>query len=49
MFGDQIEGVVKWARPADRPDPEPLSRLAGKAVRLRIVMKDADLYAIRFR
>jgi len=25
-----------------------LSKLAGKVVRLRIVMKDADLYALRF-
>ncbi len=28
---------------------EPLSRVAGKAVRLRFVMKDADLYSLRFQ
>ena len=43
MFGDEIEGVVLWKDGSD------VSALAGKPVRLRFVMKDADLYAIRFR
>ena len=28
---------------------ELLARIAGKPVRLRFVMKDADLYSLRFR
>ena len=41
--GDAIEQVVRWKSGTD------LSRLAGKPVRLRWVMHDADLYAFRFR
>ena len=43
IYGDQIERVVKWKGGSD------LSSLAGKPVRLRVNMKDADLYSIRFR
>lgn len=43
IIGDQIDRIVTWKAGAD------LSALAGKAVRLRLWMKDADLYAIRFR
>ena len=43
IFGDEIEGVVEWRSGGD------VSALAGKPVRLRFVMKDADLYAFRFR
>jgi len=42
-FGDEIEGVFGWNNGGD------LGRLAGAAVRLRFVLKDADLYAFRFR
>jgi hypothetical protein len=49
LFGDQIEGLVKWPRAEGSSNVKPLSRLAGKVVRLRIVMRDADLYALRFR
>ena len=42
-IGNEIERVVSWKSGDD------VSRLAGKAVRLRVVMKDADLYALRFR
>jgi hypothetical protein len=42
-FGDQIDRVVVWRQGGD------LSKLAGRPVRLRFVMKDADLYAIRFQ
>ena len=28
---------------------EPLARIAGKPVRLRFAMKDADLYSLRFK
>ena len=43
IIGDEIERVVSWRGGSD------LSDLAGRAVRLRFVMKDADLFAIRFR
>jgi len=42
IWGDEIERVVAWDGKAD------LSSLAGEAVRLRFVMKDADLYSYRF-
>ena len=41
--GDEIERPVLWKNGGD------LSTLAGKSVRLRFVMWDADLYAIRFQ
>ena len=43
LFGDEIEGAMNWDGGRD------VSSLAGKAVRLRFVLKDADLYAFRFR
>ena len=43
QIGDDLERVVRWDSGAD------LSRLAGQPVRLRFVMKDADLYSLRFR
>jgi hypothetical protein len=43
VIGDQIERVVSWKAGSD------LSKLAGRPVRLRFVMKDADLYSLRFR
>ena len=43
IYGDHIERVVAWKRGAD------LGALAGKPVRLRFVLKDADLYSIRFQ
>jgi hypothetical protein len=42
MVGDEIERVVRWTTGAN------LSRFAGQPVRLRFVMKDADLYSLRF-
>ena len=42
-FGDEIEGTVGWGDGAD------LGALAGRVVRLRFELKDADLYAFRFR
>ncbi|MEK7685056.1 MAG: hypothetical protein AAB466_06515 [Verrucomicrobiota bacterium] len=41
--GDEIERVVSWKPGSD------VSKLAGQVVRLRFVMKDADLYSLRFR
>jgi hypothetical protein len=60
IFGDQLERVVTWRRGhADVLDenkkeapnkPSDLARaLKGKAIRLRFVMKAADLYSFRFR
>ncbi|MEN8251826.1 MAG: hypothetical protein ABFS32_23095, partial [Bacteroidota bacterium] len=42
IIGDEIERNVTWK---GKPD---LRRLEGKPVRLRFVMKDADLYSIKF-
>ena len=42
-IGDEIARVVSWKGNTD------VSALAGKAVRLRFILKDADLYSIRFR
>jgi len=42
MFGDEIAGPVRW-----RGGPD-VSRLAGRQVRLRLVLQDADLYSLRF-
>jgi hypothetical protein len=43
LAGDEIEGIVHWDHGADLGD------LAGKPVRLRFVLHDADLYSMRFR
>jgi len=42
-LGDSIERTVHWKQGSD------VSALAGKPVRLRFVLKDCDLYSIRFR
>ncbi|HOX40246.1 MAG TPA: hypothetical protein PL033_19860 [Candidatus Brocadiia bacterium] len=43
IIGDRIAYTVFWKDGSD------LSALAGRPVRLRFVMKDADLYSLRFR
>jgi len=43
IWGDEIERIVAWK------DGYDVGRLAGRAVRLRFAMTDADLYAIRFK
>ena len=43
IYGDEIDGSVAWKNGPD------VSKLAGKPIRLRFVLKDADLYAFRFR
>jgi hypothetical protein len=40
LIGDEIERIVSWQGRSD------LSRLAGQPLRLRIVLKDADLYSL---
>lgn len=41
-FGDSIERAVTWKTNSD------LSKLVGQAIRLRFVLRDADLYSVRF-
>jgi hypothetical protein len=43
IIGDEIERTVAWNGGTD------VSRLIGQPVRLRFVMKDADLFALRFQ
>lgn len=43
IIGDEIGRVVAWKQGTD------VSALAGQPVRLRFVMKDADLFSFRFR
>ncbi len=43
IIGDEIERVARWTGGPD------VSRLAGRPVRLRFAMKDADVFALRFR
>jgi hypothetical protein len=42
VFGDKIDGPVTWGGSAK------LGTLAGKTVRLRVRLRDANLYAFRF-
>lgn len=42
LIGNEIEREVRWSHGAD------VSKLAQQPVRLRFVMQDADLYALRF-
>lgn len=43
QIGNEITRIVAWKGGTD------LTSLAGKTVRLRVALKDADLFAIRFR
>jgi hypothetical protein len=43
MIGDEIERVVAWEAGSD------VEALAGKPVRLRFILADADLFSFRFR
>ena len=43
VFGDSIERMVTWFTGSD------LSMLAGKPVRIRFVLRDADLFSMQFR
>jgi len=42
LIGDQISRTISWKTGSD------LSSLAGVPIRLRFVMKDADLFSLRF-
>ena len=43
LYGDELDAVIAWKNGSD------LSALAGKPARLRFVMQDADLFALRVR
>ena len=43
IYGDSIDEAVRWKSGGD------VSALAGQPVRLRFLLKDADLYSLRFR
>ena len=43
LFGDDLDRTVTWKNGAD------LSQLAGRPVRLRFTLSDADLYAFQFQ
>ena len=43
LFGDTVDRVVSWKSKAQ------LSGLAGKPIRLRFKLKDADVYSFQFR
>ena len=42
IFGDELDRVVSWKEGSD------VGNLAGKTVRLRFILKDADLFAFQF-
>jgi len=42
LFGDELETVVRWKSGGTLPSP------GGTPVRLRFVLKDADIFALRF-
>jgi hypothetical protein len=42
IFGDQIESAAAWTRGTD------VSSLQGRALRMRVVVEDADLFSFRF-
>jgi hypothetical protein len=42
LFGDEIERTYSWKSGSD------LAALAGRPVRLRVVLQDADLFSLRF-
>ena len=43
IYGDEIEKLVEWKSGSD------LSALAGKVIKLRFALKDADLYSMKFK
>ncbi len=42
LFGDEFDAIAKWKTGTS------LAALRGQTVRLRVQLKDADLYALRF-
>lgn len=48
VFGDSLERRVTWMRPQENGNRN-VSSLKGRTVRLRFVLKDADLYSLQFK
>ena len=42
-FGDELEREIRWKGGPD------VGKLAGRPLRLRFVLRDADLFAFRFQ
>lgn len=42
LTGDSLSGIIRWKNNSD------VSSLAGQPIRLRLVMKDSDIYSFRF-
>jgi hypothetical protein len=42
LYGDELDATVRWKKGSD------LSALKGQTVQLRVRLKDADLFALRF-
>ena len=42
LYGDELEAGISWKKNSD------LTSLQGQTVRLRVLLKDADLFALRF-
>jgi hypothetical protein len=42
IYGDSINRIVRWNNESE------IGELAGKSIKLRIVMKDADIYSLKF-
>ena len=50
IFGDHIQRRIRWSRPGFLPtDLMRFDRLAERPIRLRFVMKDANIYSFRFK
>ena len=49
IYGDEINGRVEWNRPFGKTDSNPLGGISRGPIRLRFVMKDADLYSFWFK
>ncbi len=47
VIGNEVDRTVRW-KAAGGKESSDVSGLAGKVVRLRLVLKDADLYALKF-
>ena len=42
MFGDSLDRMVEWKGKGD------VSELSGQTIRMRFILKDADLFAFQF-
>jgi hypothetical protein len=49
VYGDELEGVVTWGGAAgDTPQSADVSSLAGRPVRIRFELRDADVWGFQF-